>query len=93
MMRSRPFVWMTDGLCYSFGGEEMRRNCSDCPYSFNGSRDAMSDICDGCTSNPDTGWGGFTDHSVSDEEGHHPHFMSEEEHRRFMETLDDDDFF
>lgn len=71
----------------------MTRNCTTCPYGIFGSRDALSDICDNCTSDPDTGWGGFTDHSISDNDGHCPHFYSEDEHDDFFETLDADDFF
>lgn len=71
----------------------MRRNCSTCPYNSFGSRDALSDVCDGCTSDPDTGWGGFTDHSISDDNGHYPHFYSEDEQSDFFETLDAEDFF
>lgn len=70
-----------------------RHNCSDCPYSVGGSRDPLSDICDGCTEDPDTGWGGFTDHSISNEEGSSPHFMSVGEQIHFMDDLDDEDFF
>ena len=33
--------------------------CSKCPYSSFGSRSALSDICDGCTNDADTGWGRF----------------------------------
>jgi len=48
----------------------MSKNCSGCQY---GSYDPMSDVCDGCRSDPDTGWGGFTDHMIG------KHFNSEEE--------------
>lgn len=57
----------------------MGRNCSNCKYSYGGERDYDSDICDSCTHDPDTGWGGFTDHSL---EGHN-HFNSEEERREY----------
>ena len=57
----------------------MGKNCSNCKYSWGGERDYDSDICDSCTHDPDTGWGGFTDHSL---EGHN-HFNSEEERREY----------
>lgn len=38
--------------------------CQTCPYSFGGNYDPLSDWCDECTHDPDTGWGGFTDHRV-----------------------------
>lgn len=38
--------------------------CSNCPYSSFGSRDPFSDLCDGCTHDPNTGWEGYTDHSI-----------------------------
>jgi hypothetical protein len=34
-------------------------NCRGCPY---GTYDALSDVCDGCMSDPHTGWYGFRDH-------------------------------
>lgn len=40
------------------------RKCKNCPSSSWGMRDSLSDICDGCREDPDTGWGGFTDHSL-----------------------------
>lgn len=46
-------------------------NCKNCQYG--PSMDPMSDICDGCRSDADTGWGGFTDHSIG------VHFNSDEE--------------
>ena len=46
-------------------------SCKGCQYG--SSPDPMSDICDGCRHDPDTGWGGFTDHSIG------KHFNSEEE--------------
>ena len=62
------------------------RNCSDCP---NRPRSAFSDVCDSCTSDPDTGWGGFTDHSVN------KHFNTDLEQQEFYMKLcdeeDDDD--
>lgn len=53
--------------------------CENCPHSICGERDNLSDICDGCTSDPDTGWGGFTDHSVN------RHFNSNEEADKYYE--------
>lgn len=47
--------------------------CKNCKYSYDGHRDAESDICDNCVCDPDTGWGGFTDHSIG------KHFNSDEE--------------
>lgn len=48
-------------------------NCKNCPYSTTGEPDSLSDWCDECRNDPDTGWGGFTDHSVG------KHFMTETE--------------
>ena len=69
------------------------KNCSACPYSTHGSRDALSDVCDGCSHDPDTGWGGYTNHSVSDEFDHHPHYYSEdeEEYKSVFDLFDFDD--
>lgn len=64
-----------------------KRRCSECQYSFCGSRDAMSDICDSCISDSDTGWYGFSDHSREDEDGHSPHYNS------FDDYDDDDDYW
>lgn len=53
------------------------RKCSECeygPYS-------CSDICDDCVSDPDTGWGGFTDHSIG------VHFDSENEKDEYYERM------
>lgn len=60
-----------------------RNRCSECPYSFGSGPDALSDICDGCQHDPDTGWFGYTDHSQEDEYGHHRHY--------FDDCDDDDD--
>lgn len=38
-------------------------NCKKCSYSSQGKPDNSSDICDGCQYDPDSGWGGYTDHS------------------------------
>lgn len=66
-------------------------NCADCPYSFCGHMDHDSDFCDACTHDPDTGWGGFTDHSIG------KHFDSEAEaeayYRRYRYEDDDYDDF
>lgn len=59
--------------------------CQGCQY---GSYDPLSDICDGCRSDPDTGWGGFTDHMLG------KHFDSEEErdvYERDLEDYEDDE--
>ena len=58
------------------------KNCSTCKY---GPYDSLSDVCDGCMCDPETGWGGFYDHRVN------KHFMSEEEQRRYYEEDNDDD--
>lgn len=59
----------------------MGKNCKSCPHgTFGMGPDAMSDVCDGCRNDPDTGWGGFTDHS----EG--KHFNSEEEAKKYYEN-------
>lgn len=63
-----------------------RRRCSECEYGIGGARDAMSDVCDSCISDSDTGWFGFTDHSREDEDGHCPHYDS-------FDDDDDDDWW
>lgn len=45
--------------------EDVRRKCNHCQY---GPYDNGSDICDSCRHDPDTGWGGYTDHSIIDDE-------------------------
>lgn len=64
-------------------------NCKNCKYSYGGHRDAESDICDNCVCDPDTGWGGFTDHSIG------KHFNSDEEAKRYYNRhrYDDDDYY
>lgn len=42
--------------------------CSDCPYSSGGSKNSLSDVCDGCQSDPNTGFFGSTDNSISDDD-------------------------
>ena len=41
----------------------MGNRCKGCKESCCGSPNALSDICDECQSDPNTGWGGSTDHS------------------------------
>lgn len=64
-------------------------NCKNCKYSYGGHRDAESDICDNCVCDPDTRWGGFTDHSIG------KHFNSDEEAKRYYDRhrYDDDDYY
>lgn len=52
-------------------------NCKNCKYSICGERDALSDICDECICDHDTGWGWFTDHSIG------KHFNSDEEYYEY----------
>lgn len=65
-------------------------NCKNCKYSLGGVKDSLSDICDGCTHDPDTGWGGFTDYSIN------RHFNSNSEYKNYYDTKkydnDYDDF-
>ena len=56
--------------------------CKNCPYSFGGEPDSLSDWCDECRCDPDTGWGGFTDHSVGE------HFMNEQEQKTYYDNYD-----
>lgn len=49
-----------------------------CPCGSNTSPDPSCDMCDGWTNNPDTGWGGFTDHYIG------THFDSEEERDEYI---------
>ena len=58
------------------------KNCENCEYSICGEPDSLSDWCDECRHDPDTGWEGFTDHSVGE------HFMNEEEQRKFYDNYD-----
>lgn len=60
-------------------------SCLNCPYSQD-KYDEYSEICDNCMHDPDTGWGGFTDHCA----GHH--FYSEEDQKHFYETYDNDEY-
>lgn len=53
--------------------------CKNCEYSTCGKPDSLSDWCDECRNDPDTGWGGFTDHSVGE------HFMTETEQQEYYE--------
>ena len=62
----------------------MGKNCSTCEYATFGAMDPMSDICDSCQNDPDTGWGGFTDHSIG------KHFNSEEERDEYLRNHSDD---
>lgn len=55
--------------------------CAHCPY---GSYDKLSDICDGCRNDPDTGWGGFTDHYLG------RHFESERARDTYIERYGDE---
>lgn len=58
--------------------KKMNIKCSTCPE---GGYDPCSDICDICKNDPDTGWGGFTDHSVE------KHFNSEKERDEYYQKL------
>ncbi len=56
-------------------------NCSDCEWG--DFPDGSSDICDGCRTDPDTGWGGFTDHSVG------KHFDNEKDRDDYYKRRED----
>lgn len=58
-------------------------SCRDCQYG--SSPDPMSDICDGCRNDSDTGWGGFTDHYLG------KHFYSYEERDEYERNHNDDE--
>ena len=58
------------------------KNCSNCSY---GGYDPCSDICDNCMHDPDTGWGGFTDHRVG------RHFNNENEQYEYYENYLNDE--
>lgn len=60
--------------------------CNKCPYSCAGHRDSLSDICDSCTCDPDTGWVGFTDHSIG------KHFTSDKEANEYYRNHKYDDY-
>lgn len=55
--------------------------CQTCPYSSGGNYDPLSDWCDECTHDPDTGWGGFTDHRVGQ------HFNNEAERQAYYDKM------
>ncbi|MBP3648554.1 MAG: hypothetical protein J6K73_02105 [Clostridia bacterium] len=59
-------------------------DCRNCPYGESG-YSTLSDICDGCMHDPDTGFGGFTDHRVG------RHFMTEQEQQIYYDNLENDD--
>lgn len=61
--------------------------CSGCPNATFGKSDPMSDVCDGCQNDPDTGWGGFTDHSIG------KHFYSDDERNEYLRDHEDDEDF
>lgn len=67
--------------------------CSGCKYSTGGGRNPLSDICDGCTHDSETGFGGFRDHSLKDESGNSPHFKNSSEQAELYALLcnEDDD--
>lgn len=66
----------------------MARCCSSCPYSTYGLYNPLSDVCDGCQSDPETGWYGHTDHSIEDEDGNPCYYTNEDEHHEFLELYD-----
>lgn len=57
--------------------------CSNCKY---GPYDSLSDFCDNCMCDADTGWGGFTDHRAG------KHFDSKEEQDDWYNLHDDDEY-
>ena len=62
----------------------MKTNCDKCPYGpyYN----SLSDFCDECMQDPNTGFGGFYDHRIG------RGFMSEEEqHQYYKDHYFDDD--
>ena len=61
--------------------------CADCQYSYGGMPNALSDICDSCRHDPNTGWGGFTDHSREDEDGFPRHYFGDSDN----DSIFDDD--
>ena len=67
------------------------RNCNNCKFSTFGSYNPLSDICDSCTCSPDVGYGGFTDHSISDEFNASPHFFTQQDQNDFWANIFGDD--
>ncbi len=63
----------------------MSKKCSCCQY---GGYNPLSDICDSCIHDNDTGWFGFTDHRVG------KHFNNEDEQSEYYKShyLNDDDY-
>lgn len=69
----------------------MKCRCSECEYGSCGGPNPLSDFCDGCQHDPEAGWYGFTDYSVSDEDGFPMHFDNEQEQKDFYSLFDDED--
>lgn len=44
----------------------MGKNCRSCSHASCGGPNANSDVCDSCRHEPNTGWGGYTDNSKTD---------------------------
>lgn len=55
------------------------RRCESCSRSNSCYPDLLSDFCDDCQCDSDTGFGGFTDHSYVDDYGESLHFNSQRE--------------
>ncbi len=72
-------------------GTSINRKCSGCKYSTGGGRNPFSDICDGCTHDPETGFGGFRDHSLKDENGDSLRFSSDKEQEELYALLRSED--
>lgn len=61
-----------------FSINNIMKNCSNCPYSFCGHRDSESDICDGCTHDPDTGMEEIFDKKLEESNVEYKHSSWEE---------------
>jgi hypothetical protein len=58
----------------------LNSNCKNCKQSVLGKPDNSSDYCDSCKYDPNTGWGGYTDHSSTDDYGR-PEKMRKKDNR------------
>ena len=52
-----------------------------CPCGARTTPDPSCDMCDSWQNDPDTGWGGFTDHHLG------KHFLSEEERQEWLQAI------
>lgn len=59
-----------------------------CPCGANTTPDPLCDMCDGWQNDPDTGWGGYTNHYLGK---HFDSLKDEQEHKDSLLDLDEDE--